>query len=64
MKPGEVDEPRSGHTTTKSVPKELEKPTGPVHHGGSSGSEFSETMPPELGRREMLIGSDRCRDEC
>ena len=34
----EVDEPRGGHTTTKSVPMELEKPTGPVHHGGSSGS--------------------------
>ena len=38
MKPAEVGEPRSGHTTTKSVPMELEKPTGPVHHGGSSGS--------------------------
>ena len=38
MKPGEVDEPRGGHTTTKSVPMELAKPTGPVHHGGSSGS--------------------------
>ena len=38
MKPAEVDEPRGGHTTTKSAPMELEKPTGPVHHGGSSGS--------------------------
>ena len=38
MKPAEVDEPRSGHTKTKSVPMELERPTGPVHHGGSSGS--------------------------
>ena len=38
MKPAEVDEPRGGHTTTKSVPMELEKPTGRVHHGGSSGS--------------------------
>ena len=38
MKPAEVDEPRGGHTMTKSVPMELEKPTGPVHHGGSSGS--------------------------
>ena len=38
MKPAEVDEPRGGHTTTKSVPMELEKPTGPVHHGVSSGS--------------------------
>ena len=36
MKPAEVDEPWGGHTTTKSVPMELEKPTGPVHHGGSS----------------------------
>ena len=34
MKPAEVGEPRGGHTTTKSVPMELEKPTGPVHHGG------------------------------
>ena len=38
MKPAEVDEPRGGHTTKKSVPMELEKPTGLVHHGGSSGS--------------------------
>ena len=38
MKPAEVDEPRGGHTTTKSVAMELEKPTGSVHHGGSSGS--------------------------
>ena len=39
MKPAEVDEPRGGHSTTKSAPKELEKPTGPVHHHGcSSGS--------------------------
>ena len=37
MKPAEIDEPRSGHTTSKSAPMELEKPTGPVHHGGSSG---------------------------
>ena len=37
MKLAEVDEPRCGHTTTKSVPMELGKPTGPVHHGGSSG---------------------------
>ena len=38
MMPAEVDEPRGGHTTTKSAPMESEKPTGPVHHGGSSGS--------------------------
>ena len=39
MKPAEVDEPRGGgHTTTKSVPMELEKPTGPVHQIGSRGS--------------------------
>ena len=38
MKPAEVDEPRGGHTTTKSAPMELEKPTGLVHHEGSSGS--------------------------
>ena len=38
MKPAEVDEPRDGHITKKSGPMELEKPTGPVHHGGSSGS--------------------------
>ena len=38
MKPAEVDEPQVGHTTTKSAPMELEKPTGLVHHGGSSGS--------------------------
>ena len=38
MKPSGEDEPRGGHTTTKSAPMELEKPTGPVHHGGSSGS--------------------------
>ena len=37
-KPAGVDEPRCGHTTTKSAPLELEKPTEPVHHGGSSGS--------------------------
>ena len=54
MKPAEVDEPQGGHTTTNSVPMELEKPAGPVRHGGSSGLEFSETMPPELERREML----------
>ena len=38
MKPAEVNEPQVRHTTTKSAPMELEKSTGPVHHGGSSGS--------------------------
>ena len=49
MKPDEVDEPRSGHTTTKSVPMELEKPTGPVHHGGSSGSGIQQDDAPRTG---------------
>ena len=40
MKPKqEEEEPRSGRTTTKPVPMESEKPTGPsTQHGGSSGS--------------------------
>ena len=40
MKPKqEEEEPRSGRTTTKPVPMESEKPTGPAtQHGGSSGS--------------------------
>ena len=36
MKPAEVHELRGCHTTTNSAPMELEKPTGLVHHGGSS----------------------------
>ena len=39
MKPKQDEEPRSGRTTTKSVPMESEKQTGPAtQHGGSSGS--------------------------
>ena len=39
MKPKQVEEPRRGRTTTKSVPMESEKPTGPAtQHGDSSGS--------------------------
>ena len=39
MKPKQEEEPRGGRTTTKSVPMESEKPTGPAtQHGGSSGS--------------------------
>ena len=39
MKPKQEEEPRSGRTTTKPVPMESEKPTGPAtQHGGRSGS--------------------------
>ena len=39
MKPKQIEEPRSGRTTTMSVPMKSEKPTGPsTQHGGSSGS--------------------------
>ena len=39
MKPKQEEEPRSGRITTKPVPMESTKPTGPAtQHGGSSGS--------------------------
>ena len=39
MKQTQEEEPRSFRTTTKLVPMESEKPTGPAtQHGGSSGS--------------------------
>ena len=52
MKPAEVDEPRGGHTTTKSAPTELEKPTGPVHHGASSGSGIQRDDATRAGARD------------
>ena len=47
LKPTQEEEPRSGQTTTKPVPMESEKPTGPAtQHGGSSGLVLSEmTLP-------------------
>ena len=39
IKPKQEEEPRGGRTTTKPVPMESEKPTGPAtQNGGSSGS--------------------------
>ena len=38
IKPTEEDVPRGGRTMTKSVPMELEKPTGPAaQHGAAAG---------------------------
>ena len=50
MKQTEKDEPRSGRTTTKSVPMELEKPTGPVVQlEGSSGSGVQRNSASSIG---------------
>ena len=43
MKPKQEEETRGGRTTTKPVPMEPEKPTGPAtQHGSSSDQVFSE----------------------
>ena len=59
MKPAEVDEPRGGHTTTKSAHMELEKVTGPVHHGGSSGSGIQRDDATRTGRRREMLTRNR-----
>ena len=58
MKPKDDAQPQAIATTTKSVPVEQKKPTGPaVQHGGSSGSAepvgagTSSTMTPVVARR-------------